>query len=137
MPPDMVAGSEFSGVHQRSRRGEQLARLQPRLQAGEDHRPAAVKLVVGAFAELVVGDGQAAGIADGLDVPGDPRGSLALHLVAPEGDHALDQPARRVDLEVLPLAEHYAGGRVAHLVARAWRPVRGDLGAEVVLAPDL
>src|SRR3989442_1661532 len=92
-----------SAVEQRSRRGEQLARLEPRLQAGEDHRPAAVELVVRALAKLVVGDGQAAGVADRFDLPGHPRGSFALHLVAPQRNHALDQPARRVDLEVLAL----------------------------------
>src|ERR1700674_3969496 len=61
-------------VHQRSRRGQQLARFEQCLQAGEDHRPTAVELVVGALAKLVVGDGQVARVADRFDLPGHPRG---------------------------------------------------------------
>ncbi len=49
-----------AAVHQRPRRGQQLARLQPRLEAGEDHGPATVELLVGAFAQLIVDDGQLA-----------------------------------------------------------------------------
>jgi hypothetical protein len=52
-----------------------------------------------------VGDGELARIADRLDLPGDPRGSLRLDVLAPQGDEALDEPVRRVDLEVLALAE--------------------------------
>src|SRR5205823_4530581 len=70
-------------VAQRAGRREQLSGLEQRLQAGEDHRPAAVELAVRVLAELVVGDGQAARIADRLDLPGDPRGSLALHVLTP------------------------------------------------------
>ena len=81
---------------------EQLAGLEPRLQAREDHRPTAVDLVVRAFAHLVVGDGQAAGVADRLDVPRDPRRALGLHVVAPEERRVLHEAARRVDLEVEP-----------------------------------
>ena len=56
------AGGGSAAVHERARRGEQLAGLEPGLQAGEDHRPAAVELVVRALAQLVVGDGQPAGV---------------------------------------------------------------------------
>src|SRR5579859_5739846 len=60
-----------SAVHQRPRGGEQLPGLQPGLQAGEDHRPAAVELAVRSLAQLVMGDGQPARVADRLDLPGD------------------------------------------------------------------
>ena len=83
-----------------------------------------------------MGHRQAAGILHGFDLPGDPRRSLALHLVAPQGGHGLDQPARWVDLEDLPLPEGHPA-RSAHLEARARRPVRADQGAELVLAPYL
>src|SRR5216684_9155424 len=42
---------------QRSGRREHLAGLEQRLETGEDHRPAAVELVVGVLAQLIVGDG--------------------------------------------------------------------------------
>src|SRR5207244_11290116 len=88
-----IPAERGSGVHQGSGRGEQLAALEPRLQAGEDHRPAAVDLVVRALAHLVVGDREPAGVvADRLDLPRDPRGSLVLHVVAPEEPGALNQP---------------------------------------------
>src|SRR5207248_10149305 len=56
-----------------SRRGEQLAGLEQRLEPGQDHHPAAVELAVRALAELVVGHGQPARVADRLDLPGDPQ----------------------------------------------------------------
>src|SRR5712675_1942525 len=43
-------------ILQRARRRERLAGLEQRLEAGEDHRPAAVELVVRALAQLVVSD---------------------------------------------------------------------------------
>ena len=96
-----------------------------RLQAGEDHRPAAVELVVRALAQLVVGDGQPARVADRLDLPRDPRGALAPSRRRPRARRMrLHEPARRVDLEVLALAEQAAAPGCAHLVARAGRPVR-------------
>ena len=49
-----------AAVHQRPRCRQQLARLQPRLEAGEDHGPATVELFVGAVAQLIVDDGQLA-----------------------------------------------------------------------------
>src|SRR5918998_5521926 len=113
-------------VSLRSRRSEQLARLEPRLQAREDHRPAAVELVVRVLAKLVMSDGQAAGVADRFDLPGDPRGSLALHVIAPERNHTLDKPAWRVDLKILSLAEEFVRIWVAHLIARAGRPIGAD-----------
>lgn len=78
-----------------------------------------------------------AGVADGLDVPGDPRRAFGFHLVAPERDHALDELARWIDFEDLALAEQAVGLGGAHLEAPAGLPVRGDPHAEVVLAPDL
>src|SRR5207253_6794889 len=74
-----TTNSSRSAVHQGARRGEQLACLQPRLQAGQDHGPAAVELVVRALPQLVVGEGQPAGVADRLDLPGHPRRALGLH----------------------------------------------------------
>ncbi len=61
-----------SAVHQRAGRGQDVAALQPRLQAGEDHRPAAVELLVCFLAQLIVGDGEPARVGDRLDLPGDP-----------------------------------------------------------------
>src|SRR4029077_5671193 len=75
--------------------------------------------------------------ADRLDLPGDPRGSLALHVVAPERPEGLDEPARRIDLQVLTLPDRRWRERTDALVARAGRPVGFDAGAEVVLAPHL
>src|SRR5262245_25354065 len=68
-------------VAQRARGGEALARLEQRLEAGEDHRPAAVQLRVGALRELVVDDRQPTGsVADRLYLPGHPRGPRGLHV---------------------------------------------------------
>src|SRR5664280_2085398 len=126
-----------SGVHERSGRGEQLARLEPGLQAREDHRPAAIELGVRALAQLVVGHAQVAAVTDGLDLPGDPRGALALHVLAPERDHALDQLPWRVDLEILAFTQGAGRTLVRHLEAGAGREVRADPVAELVLAPDV
>ena len=65
-------------VHERTGGGEGLAGLQPGLEAGEDHRPAAVELWRGVVGQLVVGDGQPARVADRLDLPGHPRRAGAL-----------------------------------------------------------
>src|SRR4051794_30087696 len=82
-----IAGERWSGtsprVAQRPRRGEVLAGLERRLQPREDHRPAAVELVVGAFAQLVVRDRQPARVLDRLDVPRDAGRALGLDVVAP------------------------------------------------------
>ena len=51
------------GVHEGAGGGEFFAGFQPGLEAGEDHPPAAVELVVGALAQVAVGDGEVAGIA--------------------------------------------------------------------------
>jgi hypothetical protein len=58
-------------IAERPRCREQLARLEQRLQPGEDHRPTAVELVVRTLAQLVVRHDEPAGVADGLDHPGD------------------------------------------------------------------
>src|SRR6476660_640551 len=82
-----ISRSRLAGarVPQRAGGGESLARLEQRLEAREDHRPAAVQLRVGALRELVVDHRQPTGvIADRLDLPGDPRRPSGLHIVAPE-----------------------------------------------------
>src|SRR6266446_2491276 len=60
--PVRVSSSPFRGLRitQRARGREQLAGLEKGLEAGQDHRPAAVELAVRVLAELVVGDGQPA-----------------------------------------------------------------------------
>src|ERR1700722_16652473 len=97
-------------VHQRAGRRELLTRLQQRLQAREDHRPAAVDLLIGTLAQLIVGDGQPARVADRLHLPGHPRGALAADILTPHRIEALHEPARWVYLEVLPFADHDPGG---------------------------
>src|SRR5437867_6411324 len=124
-------------VHQRSRCGQQLAGLEQRLESGEDHRPAAVQLLVRALTKLVVGHRQMAGVADRLDLPCHPRGAFALHVLVPQGPHALDQSARRVDLEILPFSQKRVAAWVTLLVASADLPIRLDARAEVVLASHL
>src|ERR1700693_4994191 len=119
-------------VQQRSGCGEELTGLQPGLEAGEDHRPAAVDLVVGVLAQLVMGDDQAARVADRLDLPGDPRGSLGLDLLAPQRRVALDEAARRIDLQVLALADRSECHGAGADVARSRGPVRGDPHPEAV-----
>ena len=42
----IIGPAAVSAVHQRPRRGEPLSGLEPGLEAGQDHRPAAVQLVV-------------------------------------------------------------------------------------------
>src|SRR5947199_1524764 len=76
-------------------------------------------------------------MADRLDLPGDPRGPLAVHVLAPEGPEALDEPARRIDLQVLALPDR--GGRqwADALVTGAGRPIGLDTRAKIVLAPHL
>ena len=76
--PTASDGHRASAVHERTRGGQQLARLEPCLETGDDHRPTAVELVVGVLRQLVVDHDQATGITDRLDLPGDPRGSLGL-----------------------------------------------------------
>src|SRR3954454_2383435 len=121
------------GIPQRARRREVLAGLQPCLQPREDHRPAAVELVVGALAQLVVDDGQPARVADRLDLPRHPRRALGLDVLAPARVVALDEPPRRVDLEGLAVDDRRRARRVAGHVARAGRPLRLDPDAEVVV----
>ena len=132
-----VGGVEALLVAQRARRVEHFAGLQQRLQAGQDHHPAAVELVVGAVAELVVGDGQPARVADRLDLPGHPGGTFRLDLVAPQRGHRLHEAAGRVDLEVLALADRHARDRVPGVVGGAGGPVRLDSDPEVVLLSQL
>src|SRR5665213_350242 len=74
-PPDATRSRGSGAVHEGAGGGEELARLEPGLEPGEDHRPAAVDLVVGALAHLVMGDEQAAGVTDRLDLPGDAAGA--------------------------------------------------------------
>src|SRR5206468_8017720 len=72
---------------------------------------------------------------DLLDLPRDPRRPLGLHLVAPERVEGLDEPPRRIDLDVLALRDLDPSWR-GRLVARSRRPVRADLDAEAVLRPQ-
>src|ERR1700730_6570055 len=88
-----------------------LAGLEQRLQAGQQHRPAAVDLLVGALANLVVRDGQPARLPLRLDLPGDSRLPLALDLGAPQRNHRLHEAARRLDLEVFAPVQEVAFGR--------------------------
>src|SRR6478752_6083394 len=71
-------------VAQGAGRGQLLAGLQQRLEATENHRPAAVQLGVRALAQVAVDDDEPARVADRLDLPGDRRGPLALDVLAPE-----------------------------------------------------
>src|SRR5918996_682961 len=124
-------------VAQRPGRGQVLASLQQRLQPGEDHRPAAVELAVGALVELIVDHGQPAGVlADRLDLPGHPRGALALHLVAPQRGEGLDEAPRRIDLDILTLGDVDDAGN-GRLVTRALGPVGFGTNAEAVLRAHL
>ena len=50
-----------------------------------------------------MGDPEQAGFSDLLDLLGHPRGPLALDVLTPQSPEALDEPARRVDLQVLAL----------------------------------
>jgi GNAT superfamily N-acetyltransferase len=59
-PVASSAGPLGVRVEQRAGRRERLAGLQQRLQTGQDHRPAAVELRVGALGKLVVDHGQPA-----------------------------------------------------------------------------
>ena len=94
------ASSTALGVHQRPGSVEGLAGLEERLEAGEDHRPAAVELGVGLVRQPVVDDGQPARAADRHDLPGHPGGALGLDLVAPQRVKGLHEQARWVDLDV-------------------------------------
>ena len=80
--------------------------------------------------------GEPARVADGLDLPGDPRRALALGFLAPVHVHRLDEPSRRLDDEVLAFGEWSVSGGVFERVVRTGRPVGLDPGAEVVLGPD-
>src|SRR5260221_5430436 len=120
---------------QRSRRGQHFAGFQQRLESGEDHRPAAIELIVGALAQLVMGDCEPTGIADRHDLPGYPRRALGLDVFAPGGAKALHQPTRRIDLEILTLENQVTVATA--LIARTVCPVRRDDGAESIFAAHL
>src|SRR5579862_9721325 len=93
------------GIHQRSRGREHLARFDPCLEPREDHRPAPEELRVRALAQLVMGDCEATRITYRLDLPCHARRALAHHIVAPERTSGLNQPAWRINLDVLPFDE--------------------------------
>src|SRR5438270_5404762 len=72
VPSQTAARREWScraSVHERAGSGEFLARLEPGLQAGKDHRPSAVQVRAGVLAQLIVRDGEPAGVAERLDFP--------------------------------------------------------------------
>src|SRR5258708_1018785 len=58
----MISRNRFRVGQPAQRAGgrEHLACLKQRLETGEDHRPAAVKLSIGVLAQLIVGDDQPA-----------------------------------------------------------------------------
>jgi hypothetical protein len=74
-----------------------------------------------------------AGIADRLDRPGHPRSPLGLHVLAPQSAKALDESARRLDLQILPFENRRLPANAP--VSGARRPVRSDDRAEIVFAP--
>ncbi len=65
-----------------------------------------------------------------LWAPGDPRVPLVLHVIAPQREHALDQPAWGVDVEVLPFPEEPGG--VGCPISK-WDP---GVQSELTLAPN-
>src|SRR5829696_3957769 len=75
--------SSALAVHERAWRGEDLARFQPGLEAGQDHWPSAVQLGWGRVAELVVSHRQPARVTNGFDLPRHPRRGLAFGFLAP------------------------------------------------------
>src|SRR2546429_328708 len=81
------------------------------------------ELAVRCLAQLIVRHDQPAGIADRLDLPGDPGGPLAPHVIAPQGREALHQAPRRIDLQVLALGDRAVRPRMDCPVAGARRPV--------------
>src|SRR5262249_60419135 len=123
-------------VEERSGRVEQLPRLDQGLEAGQDHHPAAVDLAVRVDRELVMDDGELAGVADLADLPGDPGRPDLLHLIAPQRGHALDETVRRIDLQVLASRDldHPWDGRA---VLGSLGPLRFGRHPEAVLRPHL
>lgn len=67
--PDRTSDDASSRSGEDRAGGEEPTGLEPGLEAGEDHGPTAVELVMGAFSQLVAGDGEAARVADRLDLP--------------------------------------------------------------------
>src|SRR5262249_12317765 len=79
-------------VSERPGMGPPPTRLEQRLQPRADHRPAAEQFVVGALAQLVVGDRQPARVLDLLDLPRDARCPFAPDVLAPQRPEALHEP---------------------------------------------
>ena len=104
-PPDQFWASSALQPAQRAGRREHLARLQQRLDAGEHHRPAAVELVVGAFAQLVVRDLQPAESPTG-SISQVTREVPSAFTSSPHSAlKALHEPPRRIDLQILALED--------------------------------
>src|SRR6266480_2901969 len=123
-------------VHERAGSGQRLPGFEPRLQAGQDHRPSAVELGRRVRWQLIVHHRQAARVADRLDLPGHPRRTGPLGVRTPQRAHRLHQPVRPFDDQVLPLDQRPLRGRVTEPVGRACSPVRLDRRAELVFRPD-
>src|SRR5690349_15007682 len=84
-------------VHQRTGRGQRLPGFEPRLQAGQDHRPSAVELGRCVRWQLIVDHRQAARVADRLDLPGHTGDACLLGLGTPQCAHRLHEPVRPFD----------------------------------------
>ena len=93
-------------IHQGAGSGQQFAGLEQGLEAGEDHRPTAVELIIRTLAELIVGNLEKARIGNGDDFPGNPRSAFSLHIFDPDRAEALG----------LMCVRHY----VADAVEAAW-----------------
>src|SRR4029077_9741892 len=78
-------------VHERAGSGQRLPGFEPRLQAGQDHRPSAVELGRRVRRPLIVAPRQAARVADRLDLPGHPRRTGPLGVRTPQRAHRLHQ----------------------------------------------
>ena len=113
-----------------------LPGFEPRLQAGQDHRPPAVELGRRVRWQLIVDHGQAARVADRLDLPRHPGRAGPLGVGTPQRAHRLHEPDRPFDDQVLSLDQRPLRGRMTEPVGRAGRPVRLDRRAELVLRPD-
>src|SRR5258708_3603041 len=70
-----------------------------------------------------------------LDTPRRPRGPSALPVIVPQRPETLNEPARRIDLQVLALRDRLSPA--GSLIAGAGGPVRGDDGSESVFAPHV
>src|SRR5580700_6130421 len=123
-------------IHEGAGRGQRLPGFEPRLQAGQDHRPPAVELLRSVRRQLVVDHREAARIADRLDLPRHPGRAGPLGVGTPQRAHRLHEPDRPFDDQVLALDQRPLRARMTEPVGRTGRPVRLDRRAELILRPD-